>query len=165
MPQDRKVWLHHDHPVVDHLLHPSNEKRHPAAFPAPRYPADFSCLAPVVATFKTVWRDKNIVWFLAAYFFYIDGVDTIFKMATAVGSDFGLSMTHLMLILLLVQAIAVPFSILFGRLAQRIGTKYAIGIALGIYVVICIWGYFMQRELDFWILAFLVGTAQGGIQL
>ncbi|MCH4169878.1 MAG: MFS transporter [Lactobacillus sp.] len=118
----------------------------------------------VVATFKTVWRDKNIVWFLAAYFFYIDGVDTIFKMATAVGSDFGLSMTHLMLILLLVQAIAVPFSILFGRLAQRIGTKYAIGIALGIYVVICIWGYFMQRELDFWILAFLVGTAQGGIQ-
>ncbi|WP_416353535.1 MFS transporter [Agrilactobacillus fermenti] len=118
----------------------------------------------VTRTFKTVWRDKYIVWFLAAYFFYIDGVDTIFKMATSVGADYGLSTTSLMLVLLMVQLIAVPFSVLFGHLANRIGNKRSIGIAIFIYLVICIWGYFMKSELDFWILAFLVGTSQGGIQ-
>lgn len=102
--------------------------------------------------------------FLLAYFFYIDGVNTIIAMATSYGSDLGISGTSLLIILLLTQFIAFPFSILYGRLADKYKGKTMLYVGVIIYIFICVYAYFIQSTLDFWILAMLVGSSQGGIQ-
>ena len=64
----------------------------------------------------------------------------------------------------MVQFLGVPFTVLFGRLPERLGTKNSILLALGIYTIIAILGYFMQRPAHFWLLAVLVSMVQGGTQ-
>ena len=134
-------------------------------------------------TFKDILKDKKILFFIIAYFFYIDGVDTIISMATNYGETLGLGAIGMILALLVTQIVAVPFSILFGNLAKKVGAMKMIAIAVCVYFVITILGFFMgfnieQAELSggdidaalrlsstlFWILATLVGTVQGGIQ-
>ena len=134
-------------------------------------------------TFKDILKDKKILFFIIAYFFYIDGVDTIISMATNYGETLGLGAIGMILALLVTQIVAVPFSILFGNLAKKVGAMKLIAIAVCVYFVITILGFFMgfnieQAELSggdidaalklsstlFWILATLVGTVQGGIQ-
>lgn len=134
-------------------------------------------------TFKDILKDKKILFFIIAYFFYIDGVDTIISMATNYGETLGLGAIGMILALLVTQIVAVPFSILFGNLAKKVGAMKMIAIAVCVYFVITILGFFMgfnieQAELPdgdieaalrlsstlFWILATLVGTVQGGIQ-
>ncbi len=134
-------------------------------------------------TFKDILKDKKILFFIIAYFFYIDGVDTIISMATNYGETLGLGAIGMILALLITQIVAVPFSILFGNLAKKVGAMRMIAIAVCVYFVITILGFFMgfnieQAELSggdidaalklsstlFWILATLVGTVQGGIQ-
>ena len=134
-------------------------------------------------TFKDILKDKKILFFIIAYFFYIDGVDTIISMATNYGETLGLGAIGMILALLVTQIVAVPFSILFGNLAKKVGAMRMIAIAVCVYFVITILGFFMgfnieQAELSggdieaalklsstlFWILATLVGTVQGGIQ-
>lgn len=134
-------------------------------------------------TFKDILKDKKILFFIIAYFFYIDGVDTIISMATNYGETLGLGAIGMILALLVTQIVAVPFSILFGNLAKKVGAMKMITIAVCVYFVITILGFFMgfnieQAELSggdidaalklsstlFWILATLVGTVQGGIQ-
>ncbi|KRQ86905.1 Vacuole effluxer Atg22 like protein [Caloramator mitchellensis] len=118
----------------------------------------------IYKTFKEIKKHKTIFVFLIAYFFYIDGVDTIIKMATAYGSDLGISSTSLLIILLATQFVAFPFAILYGKLAEKYTGKFMLFVAIGVYVIICIYAYFIKTALDFWILAMLVGTSQGGIQ-
>ncbi|MGY3751022.1 MFS transporter [Vagococcus acidifermentans] len=118
----------------------------------------------IAETIKEISRYKHIVFFLIAYFFYIDGVDTIFTMATAFGIDMGVSSDMLIIILLVVNIIAFPFTILYGRLAARFGTKPLILTAISVYIIICIYAMFMKTTVDFWIVGILVGTSQGGIQ-
>jgi Permeases of the major facilitator superfamily len=101
---------------------------------------------------------------LVAYFFYIDGVDTIFTMATAIGMDIGVKTTELMIILLAVQLIAFPFSILFGWLADKTSTRKGILLGICVYFVICLYALRLRTSFDFWVLAVLVGTSQGGLQ-
>ena len=134
-------------------------------------------------TFEDILKDKKILFFIIAYFFYIDGVDTIISMATNYGETLGLGAIGMILALLVTQIVAVPFSILFGNLAKKVGAMRMIAIAVCVYFVITILGFFMgfnieQAELSggdidaalklsstlFWILATLVGTVQGGIQ-
>ena len=134
-------------------------------------------------TFKDILKDKKILFFIIAYFFYIDGLDTIISMATNYGETLGLGAIGMILALLVTQIVAVPFSILFGNLAKKVGAMKMIAIAVCVYFVITILGFFMgfnieQAELSggdidaalklsstlFWILATLVGTVQGGIQ-
>lgn len=134
-------------------------------------------------TFKDILKDKKILFFIIAYFFYIDGVDTIISLATNYGETLGLGAIGMILALLVTQIVAVPFSILFGNLAKKVGAMKMIAIAVCVYFVITILGFFMgfnieQAELSggdidaalklsstlFWILATLVGTVQGGIQ-
>lgn len=109
--------------------------------------------------------------FLLAYFFYIDGVDTIIKMATSYGKTIGIGAITLLMILLATQFVAFPFALIYGWLAKRFGTKKTLFLGIITYCIICVVAFFMSEEKSvgtlttmFWILAMLVGTAQGGIQ-
>ena len=118
----------------------------------------------IAGTFKNIQAHKRLFTFMIAYFFYIDGVDTIIKMATAYGSDLGISSANLLIILLVTQFVAFPFALLYGHLAETIGTKKMLLIGILIYTGICVYAFFLKTVFDFWILAMLVGTSQGGIQ-
>jgi len=133
-------------------------------------------------TAMSIMRNKGLLMFVLAYFFYIDGVGTVITMATSYGSTLHLDSTLMIVAILTTQIVAVPFSILFGRLATRFNAVRLIIIAIGIYVAICLIGFYMGYSIDtaapgaaydaavrqgqvlFWIMAGMVGTAQGGIQ-
>ncbi|WP_338488777.1 MFS transporter [Ruoffia tabacinasalis] len=118
----------------------------------------------LTATLKELKKYPHIYLFLFGYFFYIDGVGTIIAMATSVGTDLGLSANELIIMLLVVQIVAFPCSIMYGYLARRFGTRTMLFVGIATYIVICIFGLSLDSFTDFMILAVLVGTAQGGIQ-
>lgn len=115
-------------------------------------------------TVENIRKEKNIFWFLLAFFFYIDGVYTIIDMATAYGKALGLNSTGLLLALLLTQFVAFPCCIAFGRLARKYQPEKLITLCILAYLGITIFAVFMNQQLHFWILAVLVGMFQGGVQ-
>jgi UMF1 family MFS transporter len=118
----------------------------------------------LLATIRSVLRDKPVLNFLFAYWLYIDGISTVQIMATDFGSKLGFSTATLIQALLLVQFIAFPFALLFGRLGDRIGTKRAIYIGLAVFLAVTVYAYFMRSEWQFYVLAGVFGTVQGGVQ-
>lgn len=118
----------------------------------------------IFSTFKNIKQHKQIFIFLAAYFFYIDGVNTIIHMASVYGDSVGVGSTTLMLALLVTQVVAFPCAIAYGRLAQRFGSNKMILMGIMVYILVCIVAFRMTTALEFWILAILVATSQGGIQ-
>jgi UMF1 family MFS transporter len=113
---------------------------------------------------KEIRKFKDLFIFLLAFFVYANGIGTIITMAVAFGSDLGFSSTILIGTLLLVQFVAAPFAILFGKLPQKLGIKNTIYLSLGIYSLVAIVGFFMTKEWHFLLLGFGVATVQGGSQ-
>jgi len=115
-------------------------------------------------TFNEIKQYKQLLIFLTAFWIYNDGIGTIIKMATAYGDEIGIRMPDMIMALIITQFVGIPFSFLFGTLAKKVGAKPSILLALCVYSLISIGGFFMQTAFHFYILAFLVGTVQGGSQ-
>ena len=115
-------------------------------------------------TYANIKRYRQLMLFLGAFLVYNDGIGTIIRMAAIYGAELGLGRNTLIGALLMTLVIGAPFSIVFGRLAGYIGTKKCIYICLVVYTLISAGGYFISKPIDFWILAFMVGTVQGGAQ-
>ena len=119
----------------------------------------------LITTLKSIAKDKRLLYFVIAYFFYIDGVHTIIKMSTSYGTDLGIDATQLVLALLMTQFVAFPSAIAYGKLAGKFGTRKMLCIAVFAYLCITLFAAFLLRSaLEFWILAFAVGLFQGGVQ-
>ena len=115
-------------------------------------------------TLKHAKENPNILYYMVAFFFFINGVYTIIDMATAYGTALGLDTTGLLLALLVTQIVAFPFAILFGRLASKVSAGKLIKLCIICYSVIIAFAVFLVAQWQFWLLAVLVGMFQGGIQ-
>lgn len=116
------------------------------------------------ATFQKLKKDKSLLYFIIGYFCYIDGVYTIISMSTTYGTEVGIDSNAMVMALLFTQFVAFPCSILSGVLAKKFGTMKMIKLFIVMYIGICIIGFGLDTELEFWILALCVGVCQGGIQ-
>ena len=118
----------------------------------------------VIATFRKIRHLKTVLLFLFAYWFYIDGVDTIIRMAVDYGMSLGFNASDLIIALLIVQFVGFPAALLFGKLGQSWGVRKSIYVALAIYMGVTIWGTMMTNKQEFYIMAVVIGLVQGGIQ-
>ena len=118
----------------------------------------------LMQTLRRIRELKVIGVFLLAYWLYIDGVDTIVRMAVKMGSSLGFETGDLITALLMVQFIAFPAALAYNWFAQKIGTKNAVFIAIGGYALATFLAYFMTDRNHFFLLAAMIGLFQGGIQ-
>jgi len=115
-------------------------------------------------TLKKITKNKKLLYFIIAYFCYIDGVYTIISMATTYGTEVGLDSTGMIIALLVTQIVAFPSAIAAGSLAKKYGSITLIKVFIVLYAGICLFGYGLDTQTEFWILAVCVGLVQGGIQ-
>ncbi len=151
-------WLVFTIPLILYVREPGN---HPHELTA----------AVFVVGFKRIWgtlheiRQLRDAWiFLLAYWLYIDGVDTIVRMAVDYGLSLGFDKQGLILALLITQFTGFPAALLFGQFGSRYGPRAGIYLALTVYVMVTVWGAMMENVWEFYVLAFSIGLAQGGIQ-
>ncbi|RMF85754.1 MAG: MFS transporter [Nitrospinota bacterium] len=116
------------------------------------------------ATFQDVRQLRVVFLFLLGYWLYIDGVDTIVRMAIDYGMSLGLQAQDLIVALLVTQFVGFPAAIAFGKLGEKIGAKRGIFLGLGVYVGVTLWGFFLRQEWEFYALAIAIGLVQGGVQ-
>ena len=115
-------------------------------------------------TFQEIRHLKTVLLFLLSYWFYIDGVDTIIKMAVDYGISIGFESNDLIIALLIVQFVGFPAALIFGRLGERWGVRPSIFLAIVVYIAVTIWGTMMREKYEFYVLAIVIGLVQGGIQ-
>ena len=115
-------------------------------------------------TLRHLHEDKQVFWFLLAFFCYIDGVYTIIDMATAYGTALGLDTSGLLLALLVTQIVAFPSALIFGRLSAKYPSTTLIPVCIAAYAGIALFAFFLTQQWQFWVLAFVVGMFQGGVQ-
>ncbi len=115
-------------------------------------------------TVRDISKHRNIFIFLTAFFLYIDGVHTVIKMATSFAVDIGMEQTPIIASLVWVQLVAFPSALLYGKLAKRFGAKALLFVGVATYVGITILAFFTYSAWQFYLMATLLGSAQGGIQ-
>ncbi len=118
----------------------------------------------LISTFQEIRKLRVVFLFLIGYWLYIDGVDTIIRMAVDYGMSIGLDSNSLILALLITQFIGFPAAIAFGKIGEKLGTKTGIFIGIGVYIGVTVWSFFMKREIEFYALAIAIGLVQGGVQ-
>ena len=123
-----------------------------------------SGITQLISTFHHIRKLKVVMLFLLAYWLYIDGVDTIIRMAVDYGLSIGFDTSNLITAILITQFVGFPAAIGFGMIGERIGAKYGILIAIGVYIMVTIWAFWMDNVAEFYGLAIVVGLVQGGVQ-
>jgi UMF1 family MFS transporter len=121
-------------------------------------------LSQLRGTFREIRHLKVIILFLAAYWFYIDGVNTVIVMALDYGLAIGLKSDDLIVALLMVQFIGFPSAIAFGKIGEKIGSKTAIMIGITVYLFITAYGVSISSKNEFFVMACIIGLVQGGVQ-
>jgi UMF1 family MFS transporter len=124
----------------------------------------FAGFAQFAGTFKKIRHLKVVFLFLLAYWFYIDGVDTIIRMAVDYGLSIGFESSDLIVALLIVQFVGFPAALFFGKLGERWSVRKSIYLAIAVYMGVTVWGTMMTQKMEFYILAVVIGLVQGGIQ-
>ena len=117
-----------------------------------------------IGTFQKARHLKVVFLFLAAYWFYIDGVDTIIRMAVDYGLSLGFDSNDLIVALLITQFVGFPSALAFGKLGELWSVRKSIYLAIAIYMGVTIWGTMMTQKMEFYVLAIVIGLVQGGIQ-
>jgi UMF1 family MFS transporter len=120
--------------------------------------------AQLASTFREIRHLRVIGLFLAAYWLYIDGVDTVVRMAVDYGISIGFEANGLITALLLTQFVGFPAAIAFGWIGSRIGAKRGILIAIAVYFALSIWAAFIRERYEFFLMAVIIGLVQGGVQ-
>jgi len=138
--------------------------REPRSIPHTGHTHRRSGLQEFKAILVEIGRQRVVLLFLIGYWLYIDGVNTIIVMAVDYGLSLGFDKSALILALLITQFVGFPAAIVFGKLGEKLGTKKSIFIGLGMYVLVCVWGFFMHQEAEFYALAVSIGLVQGGVQ-
>lgn len=115
-------------------------------------------------TFYAIKKLRMVLLFLIAYWLYIDGVDTIVRMAVDFGMSLGFNSSDLIKALLITQFVGFPAAIGFGYLANYFGTKQGILFAVFIYFLMTIWASKITSVSEFYMLAITIGLVQGGVQ-
>lgn len=118
----------------------------------------------MVKTFNKIRANKIMFYYIIGYFFFIDGVYTIISMASSFGAEVGLETSGMILALLFTQFIAFPFAILAGKLATKYKVLSLLKVYILIYAGVAVFGFFLKSQWQFWVLAAVVGIAQGGVQ-
>lgn len=118
----------------------------------------------LATTFADIRRDRRILFFLGAYILYIDGVNTVIKMAVDFGRSIGLDAAGLLQALIVTQFVAFPAAIAFGRLGEKFGAKRGIMLAVVVYAGVCVFATRMNTIREFFIMAVVIGLVQGGVQ-
>lgn len=118
----------------------------------------------LVDTFSRIRHLKVVSLFLVGYWLYIDGVHTVIRMAIDYGMSIGLDSNRLIVALLVVQFVGFPAAMAFGKLGQKLGAKTGIYIGIAAYILITVWAYYLDSEIEFFGMAVAIGLVQGGIQ-
>ena len=152
-------WAFFSIPLLRNVKEQESERENPRFFQALK-----QSFNEVYQTLSEVRKYKNVAIFLLAYWFYMDGIDTIVRMATAYGTDIGLEASSMITALILTQFVGFPSTLIFGYFADRLGFKKILTIGILIYILISIFASRITTAAEFYAMAIVVGLVMGGVQ-